>query len=50
MGRAFGKQRAAVEGGVAELLFDPKKLVVFGHAIAARRAAGFDLASVHGDG
>ena len=31
------KQRPAVLGGVAELLFDPQQLVVLRHAVAAAR-------------
>src|SRR3954469_5992297 len=41
--------RPAVERSRIELLFDPQKLVVFGHAVGARGGAGLDLPRVHGD-
>ena len=50
LGLLLRKQRAAVLGAVAELLFDPQQLVVLGHAVAARGAAGLDLAGAQGDG
>src|SRR5436190_271698 len=35
---------------VAEVLFDPEKLVVFGNAVRAAKAAGLDLTGVGRDG
>jgi len=41
---------AAVDGIVAEFLFDAEELVVFGDAVGAAEGAGLDLAGVRGDG
>ena len=46
----FGEQRAAVNGAVAQHLFDPQQLVVFGHPVTARGRTGLDLARVKSDG
>ena len=38
------EKRAAVDGRVAEHLFDPQQLVVLGNAVGPRGRAGLDLA------
>ena len=44
VGSQLGKQRAAVERRVAQLLFDSQQLVVFGHAVRSGSRTGLDLA------
>src|SRR6188768_3198566 len=39
-----------IPSGIAEVLFDPQKLVVFCDAVGSAKTAGFDLAGVHSDG
>ena len=42
-------ERAAPDGGAAQLLLDAQQAVVLGDALRARQRAGLDLARAHGD-
>ena len=44
------EQRSAVEGRLAQNLFDPQQLVVLGHAVGPRGRAGLDLAGAQRHG